>query len=141
VEIKASPGSEAETGRAVALALARDWPKNLPRPLISSFSADSLNAAAEAAPQIPRALLALKFPQDWRRRLEELDCRALHCLNRRITPLRVRALNEAGYAIRAFTVNNRWRGARLLGWGVQGLITNYPERMLSLVAASQRPQA
>lgn len=137
VEIKASPGSEAETGRAVALALARDWPRNLPRPLISSFSADSLNAAAEAAPQIPRALLALKFPQDWRRRLRELDCRALHCLNRRITPLRVRALNEAGYAIRAFTVNNRWRGARLLGWGVQGVITNYPERMLPLVAADK----
>lgn len=141
VEIKASPGSEAETGRAVALALARDWPKNLPRPLISSFSADSLNAAAEAAPQIPRALLALKFPKDWRRRLGELDCRALHCLNRRITPLRVRALNEAGYAIRAFTVNNRWRGARLLGWGVQGVITNYPERMLPLVSEIKRPQA
>ena len=137
VEIKASPGREAETGRAVGGALARDWPVDLPRPLISSFSAESLYAAAEAAPDIPRALLVLKFPKDWRRRLRELDCQALHCLNRRVTPLRVRALNEAGYAIRAFTVNNRWRGARLLRWGVQGVITNYPERMLPLVAADK----
>ena len=111
VEIKASPGSEAETGRAVALALSPRlaW-GNCPRPLISSFSVDSLSAAAEAAPGVPRALLALKFPKDWRRLLRELDCQALHCLNRRITALRARALNEAGYAIRAYTVNNRLRG-------------------------------
>ena len=138
VEIKPSPGREAETGRRVALVLARDWPGNLPRPLISSFSAESLAAAAAAAPAIPRALLVLKFPKDWHRQLRELGCQALHCLNRRITPSRARALNEAGYAIRAFTVNNRRRGARLLGWGVQGVITNYPERMLPLV---RRPKA
>ena len=141
VEIKPSPGREAETGRAVALALARDWPDNLPRPLISSFSPDSLAAAAEAAPGISRALLVLKFPKDWRHQLRDLDCQALHCLNRRITPSRARALNEAGYAIRAFTVNNRRRAARLLGWGVQGVITNYPERMLPLARDTKRPTA
>ena len=141
VEIKSPPGREAETGRAVALALARDWPNELPRPLISSFSLESLAAAAEAAPGIPRALLVLKFPKDWRHQLRELDCQALHCLNRRITPARARALNDAGYAIRAFTVNNRRRGARLFGWGVQGVITNYPERMLPLARYTHRPMA
>ena len=61
VEIKPPPGLEAENGRAVALALARDWPGNLPKPLISSFSPETLRAAAAAAPAIPRALPEMQF--------------------------------------------------------------------------------
>ena len=37
---------------------------------------------------------------------------------------------EAGYALRAFTVNSARRASKLYGWGVQSLFTDYPERLL-----------
>ncbi|MBC8159434.1 MAG: glycerophosphodiester phosphodiesterase, partial [Alphaproteobacteria bacterium] len=58
VEIKPCPGRETETGHMVAAQLVEEWPTSLPVPLFSSFSADSLAAALDVAPPIPRALLA-----------------------------------------------------------------------------------
>ena len=51
VEIKASPGREAETGDTVGVVLKSDWPETLPAPLISSFDAETLAAAGAAREQ------------------------------------------------------------------------------------------
>jgi len=55
VELKPSPGREAETARTVAGLLKTAWPARLPAPVISSFAPEALAAFAEAAPQFPRA--------------------------------------------------------------------------------------
>ena len=62
IEIKPTPGQEAETGRVVAREAQRLWAAD-PRsaglpPLLSSFSPDSLQGALESSPtELPRALL------------------------------------------------------------------------------------
>lgn len=129
VEVKASPGRERETGDAVAGALAAGWPETLPAPLISSFQPTALGAARDRAPDIRRALNVLKIPRGWRKQVKALDCRAIHCLERRLTARRVGAFKDEGLAVRAFTVNDRTRGETLLRWGVDGVFSDYPERM------------
>lgn len=130
VEIKPSPGRERETGLAVAGALAAGWPETLPAPLISSFDPTVLGAVRDAAPDIRRALNTFKIPWGWRKRAKALNFRALHCLEKNLTARRVRALKEEGMAVRAFTVNDRSRAETLLRWGVDGVFSDYPERML-----------
>ena len=130
VEIKPSPGRERETGLAVAGALAAGGPETLPAPLIASFEPTVLGAAGDAAPDIGRALNAFKIPRGWRKRAKALNCRALHCLEKNLTARRVRALKDGGMAVRAFTVNDRTRAETLLRWGVDGVFSDYPERML-----------
>ena len=129
VEVKASPGRERETGLAVAGALAAGWPETLPAPLISSFDGATLGAARDASPDIRRALNVFQIPWGWRKKTKALGCRAVHCLDRNLTAGRVRALKDEGMAVRAFTVNDRTRAETLLRWGVDGVFSDYPERM------------
>ncbi len=129
VEIKSSPGREAETGRVVAGVLKSSWPATLPPPLIASFNAEALGAARDTAPEFPRALNVFRIPRGWRKRAKALNYRAVHCLERNLTARRVRALKDEGMAVRAFTVNDRTRAEALLRWGVDGVFSDYPERM------------
>ncbi len=129
VEIKASPGREDETGRIVAGLLLDEWPAGLPTPLISSFDPVTLAAARDAAPDIPRALLVFGIPRDWRRRMNDLACTALHCRHRELTPGRAGAVVDAGFPLRCFTVNESARAETLYGWGVQAVISDHPDRL------------
>ncbi|MEK9723172.1 MAG: glycerophosphodiester phosphodiesterase [Rhodospirillaceae bacterium] len=131
VEIKPCPGREAETGYVAAAALAADWPSSLPEPLISSFSTAALNAAAGAAPAIPRALLVYGVPVDWRGMVDDLRCVALHAQSRRLRRATAKAALATGMALRVYTVNRPGRARQLMGWGVDAIITDYPDRILS----------
>jgi glycerophosphoryl diester phosphodiesterase len=133
VEVKASPGREAETGAAIARALAGRWFGGPAPMLISSFSADSLAAARQTASQIPRGFLTLKFTKDWAAQLRQLDCATYHLLDRRFTEARTRAIREAGYRALAYTVNDPKRARELLSWGVESVITDNPDRILAAI--------
>ena len=130
VEVKASPGREVETGARVARLLKQEWPAGLPPPLISSFKPDALAAARETAPEIPRSLLFFDLPWNWRRRVERLECRAVHVLHTRFARRLAAWVIGAGYALRCFTVNDRARADTLYDWGVASLISDVPDRLL-----------
>ncbi len=131
VEIKASPGREAETGRVVAGVHKLSWPATLPAPLISSFDKEALGAVRDAAPEFPRALLVFRLPSDWRSPLEALGCVALHCQAKHLSAAKAGAVLAGGFALRSFPVNHKARAEKLFGWGVDGVISDYPERILA----------
>jgi glycerophosphoryl diester phosphodiesterase len=135
IEIKACPGRESETGRAVGAALVARWPADRAAPLITSFSPESLMAARAAAPGFPIGLLSRTLPGDWRARLEALDCRVFVCLHRRLTRRTVAALGDAGVTIVAFTVNEPWRAVELLDWGVASIVSDDPAAVLAAARA------
>ena len=133
VEIKPSKGRAAETGAVVGRALARHWPARLPAPVISSFSETALRTFAQEAPAFPRALLVWPVPDDWRRRLSDLECVALHCLSRRLRERRAREVIAAGYGLRCFTVNDPRRARQLFDWGVDAVFSDFPDRILKIL--------
>jgi len=132
VEIKPCPGRERETGETAAQALGSRWPGRLPAPLISSFSFESLAAAASQAPEFPRALLFREVPENWRARAEEIGATSIHCNQKFLDRARVAALRGAGYAVRAYTVNDVRTAAQLFAWGVESVFTDYPDRILGI---------
>jgi len=125
VEIKPTPGAEAETGRIVA-----EWtrgffaPGDPLMPLLSSFSFEALAAAMAEAPEVPRALLVDVIPPDWRERLEALGAVALHTNHKYLLPERARAVKQAGYGLFCYTVNVPERAREILGWGVDAFCTD-----------------
>ncbi|OWW19680.1 glycerophosphodiester phosphodiesterase [Noviherbaspirillum denitrificans] len=125
VEIKPSPGAEAETGRVVGEFTRRlfDAGDALP-PLFSSFSFDALVAAKAAAPGIRRGFLADVIPPDWLDRLQALDAVALHTNQKHLLPERARAVKDAGYGLFCYTVNTPELAREILGWGVDAFCTD-----------------
>ena len=90
VEIKPTPGREAETGAAVALDAATLWRDADVPPLLSSFSEAALESARVAVGALPRALLVDQLPDDWLERLARLDCVALDADHQVLTQAIVR---------------------------------------------------
>jgi glycerophosphoryl diester phosphodiesterase len=130
VEIKPSPGREAETGYAVGRMLREQWPAALPPPILSSFKPASLAAAREVAPGIARALLVPRLSRDWAQSMRELDCAALHCGHKRLTASDADQVRRAGYPLNVYTVNDRARAETLSAWGAGTIISDYPDRLL-----------
>jgi glycerophosphoryl diester phosphodiesterase len=133
VEVKPCPGREAETGAAIARSLGARWLGGPAPVLISSFSEVSLAAALQAAPEVPRGYLAAKFPKDWLERTRGLGCATFHMADRQFTETRVRSVRDAGVRPVVYTVNDARRAKDLLEWGMEAVITDYPDRILAVV--------
>ena len=65
IEIKPTPGTERETGEAVAQQAARLWQGATIPPLLTSFQAESLKGAQAVAPELPRGLLLDELWSGW----------------------------------------------------------------------------
>jgi glycerophosphoryl diester phosphodiesterase len=124
IEIKPMPGRDKETGAAVALDARTLWRDAPVPPILSSFSEDALAAARTSVPELQRALLLDKVPQDWRERMLRLDCVGLDADYRELTVELVSAVREAGYKAITYTPNDPKIVAKLVGWGVDVVITD-----------------
>ena len=124
IEIKPSPGRERETGAAVALDAKTLWAGADVRPLLSSFAPESLDAAREAAPELPRAWLIEYLPEDWRTRIVTLGCIALDAKHTLLTRELVAEVRGAGLRVATWTVNDAARAAELASYGVDTIITD-----------------
>jgi glycerophosphoryl diester phosphodiesterase len=124
IEIKPTPGRERETGAAVAVDAKALWSGEPVPPLLSSFSEAALEAARDAAPELPRAFLTEALPDDWRERLMKLGCIAVDIKHTLLTKARVDEFHDAGMRIATWTANEPAKVADLLAWGVDTLITD-----------------
>lgn len=125
IEIKPTPGMEAQTGRAVAAAAQRLW-QDQPGspPLLTSFRPEALQSAMTTAPDLPRGLLLDTLWAGWLDVARSLECAAVVC-NHALwdTPLVAQA-RSAGLRTLAYTVNDDWAAQRLLDLGLDGIITD-----------------
>ncbi|WP_075182533.1 glycerophosphodiester phosphodiesterase [Pantoea sp. 1.19] len=128
IEIKPSPGRDALTGHAVALAAESLW-QGQPAPLLSSFSVEALAAAQAAVPHLPRGLLLDEWRDDWLATATGLGCISLHLNYRLLDAERTAAIKAAGRRILAYTVNDPATARRLLAWGVDAICTDNIDRI------------
>lgn len=124
VEIKPAKGFEEETGRVVAQMARELWPGASLPPVLSSFAPQALVAAKAAVPELPRGMLAGRIPADWKSRMQELDCVALHCNFQALTQPLLEEIHAAGYAVLVWTVNDPGEARKLFDWGVDCLVTD-----------------
>lgn len=127
LEIKPCPGRERETAEATVAAV-RAFGPAVPV-LLSSFAEESLAAARDAAPELPRGLLVEAVPADWQERADRLGCAALHVEAAPLTADQVAAMRAAGYKVLVWTVNDTAEARRLSGWGVDAIITDVPRKI------------
>lgn len=128
IEIKPSPGREAQTGRSVAREAARLWAGAAVPPLLTSFEPQALVAAQEAAPQLPRGLLLESWWDGWLGFAQRLGCVAVVGEQRLWSAERFAEVHGAGLRALAYTVNEPAAAQHLLALGLDGLITDRVDR-------------
>ena len=128
IEIKPTPGDEAQTGRAVAAEAARLWEGQSLPPLLSSFRPDALQTARDAAPHLPRALLLDALRDGWFEQAQALGCAAVVTDFRIMDAALIAKLHGAGLRALVYTVNDLAEARRLHALGIDGLITDAVDR-------------
>lgn len=124
IEIKPTPGAEANTGEVVANYANRIWAGQAVPPLLTSFRPESLQAALRAQPQLPRGLLLDTLWDGWFDIARRLQCVAVVCNFRLWTPELVGQVHGAGMRCLSYTVNEPQDAERLLQLGTDGIITD-----------------
>ena len=128
IEIKPTPGSEARTGRGVAAEAARLWAQQPVPPVLSSFSADALQTARDAAPELPRALLLDALRDDWFEQARAIGCVAIVTNHALMDAALITRLHDGGLRAWVYTVNDPVEAERLLRLGIDGIITDAVDR-------------
>ena len=140
IELKPCPGFEIETATVVAKVI-RDEIENFSGELIiSSFNENCLREFLKLMPETRSALIFLEVPWNWQQKKKKIGVDAVHCLHKCLTRAQVKQINNAGYPVRCFTVNSPHAAKRLLEWGVESLITDYPSRLISTLNVRKRYQ-
>lgn len=124
LEIKPSPGQDAQTGSVVAREARRLWRGQSVWPLLSSFSVDALGAAQGAAPEVPRALLLEHLAPGWLQAALSLGCVAVVGHHSKLDANHIGQAHAAGLKVLTYTVNDLDRAQALWGVGLDGLITD-----------------
>ncbi|MTI11104.1 glycerophosphodiester phosphodiesterase family protein [Curvivirga aplysinae] len=132
LELKPDKGFEEETGKKIAEYVRDNWPSQLPSPIISSFDRDALAASHEVLPRVEHAILWEDIPSNWQDEVESLKADAIHVDADKLTETQCKAFIDSGSPVRCYTVNDKERAAELIGWGVEGIFTDYPDRMKGL---------
>jgi len=81
-------------------------------------------------------MTAFDRPQDktaMLRRTIQLGCVAFHPHASLVTPSLVRQAHEAGLRLHTWTVDSPAQARRLIQCGVDGIVTNHPERLKPLL--------
>ena len=124
IEIKPTPGYETVTGAAIATQVRRDWKTATITPLLSSFSIEALEAAQQAAPELPRGWITKELGANWQQTLTRLGCLSVHLHHLSLTESLLNQIHDAGFRVAVWTVNDPARAAELLKWGVDSVITD-----------------
>ncbi len=97
--------------------------------LISSFKWDELREMRKKNPDIPIAILTEKDPLGAISIAKELNAEAINPNFKMLTPENSLAIQEAGFKIYPWTVNEPEDIMTMKSLGVDGIITNFPERV------------
>lgn len=135
IEIKPSPGREAETGEIVAREAARLWSGATIAPLLSSFRPAALEAARDAAPHLPRALLLDQLREGWFEEAQRLRCCAIVTAYPLMDAALVARLQAAKLRAMAYTVNDPAEVKRLFVLGIDCIITDAVDRFSPAASA------
>lgn len=97
--------------------------------IVSSFQREELAAMSKLYPDVHLGVLtqaSMKEAWDW---AEEFNARAIHPYFSLLTRSNVQKAQEAGYKIYTWTVNGPEDIDRMKSYGVDGIISDHPERL------------
>jgi glycerophosphoryl diester phosphodiesterase len=107
----------------------------LNRVVFSSFNPDSLDWIQKRE---PRAWVAFLYHRDWNSLSEvtrEKDWQVLNLRNSFLTREKIEKIHQEGTKINVYTVNSEEELEQFVKWGVDGLITNHPDRLIRILKA------
>jgi glycerophosphoryl diester phosphodiesterase len=134
VEVKVDTGEESHIETIVESTLAEVAAANSPPVLFSTFSLPAFRLLRARAPAIPAAFLHGRGDlSPLLSELEAIGAEGVHLARPLASPAIVEETHRHGLKLRVYTVNDPAEMAELLALSVDGLFTDWPDRLLGLL--------
>lgn len=127
LELKENSGLEEELVSSVARTLEAHWPLGDRGLFLSGFSERCMRLAAEALPQVPRALAVEYPPRDPAARLAEARCQILHVQAAATGPEACARLTATGLEWAVATINDPAEARAFLAAGATSILSDRPD--------------
>jgi glycerophosphoryl diester phosphodiesterase len=127
LELK-GPGTGERVGRYLTSLLKSGWHSDAF--LVSSFDHEELAAFKNVAPSIPIGVLLYGYPINTPELAKALGAYSVHLNLETITPKRVSTLHQAGFKVFVYTVNDPADIEAMRVVGVDGVFSDFPDRVL-----------
>jgi glycerophosphoryl diester phosphodiesterase len=109
----------------------------LSKVIISSFNHYSLKECRDIEPSVKTGALYMEGLYEPWNYLEHLGCKCAHPLYLAMDPEISEGLKARGFVINVFTVNDERVVKGLVEMGVDGIITNYPDKILAALSTTR----
>ncbi|MEZ5479371.1 MAG: glycerophosphodiester phosphodiesterase family protein [Thiolinea sp.] len=129
IELK-GPGTAQPVSMFTSQLLQTGW--SLDKLLISSFNHRELQQLQRLRPQLRRGALHCSLPVDHARFAADLGAYSLHSALEFVDEMLVADAHARGLQVYVYTVDHPKDIARMQAMGVDGVFSNYPERVLAL---------
>lgn len=130
IELKTWDGTAAAVAAKLRERVAAGWP--LEQLLVSSFHLPELFEFHQLAPEIPVGALLCGVPLDWAACASELQAASLNLSSEFVDARLVADAKSRGLAVYVYTVNDPEEYRRLAALGIDGVFTDYPDRLRRL---------
>jgi glycerophosphoryl diester phosphodiesterase len=128
IELKSAGGTAEAVAAVVRQYVASGWPAE--RFLVSSFHLPELWEFKQAAPEIPVAALYCGVPLDWAGSAAELGAVAVNLSAEFIDTRLIEDARSHGMKVYVYTVNDVREANGLAQLGIDGIFTDFPDKML-----------
>ena len=131
IELK-GPGSGAATASVLNQNLLEGWsPTSF---LVSSFDQQELSSFTSQAPQIPLGLLTYGYPLGCVEMARKFNVVSVHLHHDAVRPVRIKELQEFGFKVFVYTVNDLDEIQNMLNLGVDGIFSDFPDRVIQALS-------
>lgn len=137
IELKGPGTAGPAADLAVRCIRERGWSPD--RILISSFDVKELRRVRERSAELPLAPLSLRLDNDVLDAAAALRADAVHLHHRFVRSGTVESVHSRNLKLHVYTVNDVRRIRRLYRLGVDGIFSDYPERVIRVGRADQGP--
>lgn len=124
IELKTHRGEGDALANAVAETILKSDHGDL---LVSSYDAVALTSFRTCAPNLPIGVIYDELPKKWE---NSFDAKSVHLWQKNLTQKSLDHLKALGCDVYAFSVNDKAEAERLWGMGVDGVFSDFPDRLL-----------
>lgn len=133
LEIKPTPGKEAETAEKSIAIVKEIWPTAESPPMISTQSEICLRIVHQIAPEYCLGTVIHDWNEPWQQWLTDYACQSVSVNHQILSPEKIVELRKYVKYVLAYTVNEPWRAHELFEWGVDSVFSDKPD----LLSANQ----
>ena len=126
IELKAAAKQEQRLAEVTLDALEKNWAKDLPTPLLSSFSVNNLKAIHAKGGTYPLALNVEIWKTSALKAAKALNCYSIHINHTQAQPSVIKINRAHGFKTLAYTVNGKTHAMELFKLGVDAVFSDIP---------------